>query len=116
MKTTWRRIKSLHHPNRSSPQMKLKVNDNIITDSSINASKFNTHFTELTPSFDAKDGAPILSDLISEAVHQGIYPDFLKFARVTPIHKSGSKLDFKNYRPISVFPFLNKVFERALRS
>ena len=50
---------------------------------------------------------PILSVLINEAVHQGVYPDFLKVARVTPIHKSGPKFDFKNYSPISVLPFLN---------
>ena len=37
-------------------------------------------------------------------------------ARVTPIHISSSKFDFKNYRPIPVLPFLNKVFERALHS
>ena len=58
--------------------------------------------------------APILSDLVNEVVHQDIYPDFLKVVRVTPIHKSGSKFDFKNCRPLSVLPFLNKVFERAL--
>ena len=39
--------------------------------------------------------APILSDLINEAVHQGIYPDFPKVARVTPFHMSRSKFDFK---------------------
>ena len=33
---------------------------------------------------------PILSNLINGAVHQGIYPDFLKVDRVTLIHKSGS--------------------------
>ena len=30
------------------------------------------------------------------------------------MHKSGSKFDYKNYRPKSILPFLNKVFERAL--
>ena len=60
--------------------------------------------------------APLLSDLINEAVSSGIYPDAFKTARVTPIHKSGPKFDVKNYRPISVLPFMNKVFERVLHT
>ena len=60
--------------------------------------------------------APVLSSLINEAVASGSYPNLFKVARVTLIHKSGYKLDFKIYRPISVLPFLNKVFERALQS
>ena len=30
--------------------------------------------------------APIFSDLINEAVYQGIYPNFFKVVRNTPIH------------------------------
>ena len=52
--------------------------------------------------------ARIPSDLINEAVHQGVYPDSLKVFRDTPIHKFRSKFDFKNYRPKSVLPFLNQ--------
>ena len=55
--------------------------------------------------------APILSDPINKAV-----PDFLKVVRATRIHKFGSKFDLKNYKPISVLPFLNEVFERAQHS
>ena len=45
--------------------------------------------------------ALILSELINETVHRGIYPDFFKVARVKPISKSGSQFDFENYTPIS---------------
>ena len=32
----------------------------------------------------------------------GIYPDKLKVAKVVPVFKKEDKLQFKNYRPISV--------------
>lgn len=44
----------------------------------------------------------------------GIFPDFLKIARVCPIHKEGHKHLLTNYRPVSVLPVLSKVFESAL--
>jgi len=72
------------------------------------------------PSFKLKNCAdiiaPILSDLINEAVKLVVHPDLLKIARVTAIHKSGSTFDMKNYRHISVLPFMNKVFDRALHT
>ena len=172
MKTTWRRINSVVRPNRVNPKLKLKVNDELVTDSTEIASTFNNHFSSVAQvlnanipnlpddptanvkrvrnsfvfldtdaeeiyniilSFKSKGApinevpscifrkiadiiAPVLSSLINEAVASGSYPNLFKVARVTPIHKAGSKFDFKNYRPISVLPFLNKVFERALHS
>ena len=50
MKTTRRCINSLLHPNRSKAHLKLKVNDDIKTDSSTLAAGFNTHFAEVAPS------------------------------------------------------------------
>ena len=32
----------------------------------------------------------------------GIFPDILKIAKVTPLHKKECKLNFQNYRPISL--------------
>ena len=40
------------------------------------------------------------------------YPDSLKIARVTPVHKAGSPCDMDNYRPISVLPTISKIFEK----
>jgi hypothetical protein len=58
--------------------------------------------------------SPILTDIFNLIMTMGIYPDCLKCARVTPIFKSGDKLNPLNYRPISVLKSLNKVFERLL--
>ena len=59
---------------------------------------------------------PVLASLFNESVTNGIFPACLKVARVVPIHKSGSKTEIKNYRPISTLPFIGKLFERLIHS
>ena len=42
------------------------------------------------------------------------FPDQLKMAKLFPIHKSGSKTDPANYRPISILPTVSKIFEKHI--
>ena len=58
--------------------------------------------------------APWLAKLINEYSVLGVFPDFLKMARVTPLFKSGDKSLCKNYRPISILSHIAKVFERLV--
>jgi len=44
----------------------------------------------------------------------GIFPDKLKTAIVTPIHKKGDHSVMSNYRPVSVLNAMSKVFERIM--
>ena len=44
----------------------------------------------------------------------GIFPDELKLASVVPIFKSGDSSKIYNYRPISIFPFFPKIYERLM--
>lgn len=44
----------------------------------------------------------------------GIVPQELKIAKVIPVFKSVSKKDLRNYRPISVLPFLSKILEKLV--
>lgn len=57
-----------------------------------------------------------LATCINEHLAKGIFPDALKIAKVTPIHKSGTKTDPNNYRPISVLPVISKIFEKVIYS
>ena len=41
----------------------------------------------------------------------GIFPDILKMACITPLHKSGSLDDVGNYRPITALPLLSKMLK-----
>ena len=60
----------------------------------------------------------IIADAIRRAfnysIENGIYPDILKVAKVTPVHKGGSQSDLGRYRPISVLSPINKIFESLL--
>ena len=58
--------------------------------------------------------APILTKLFNDSIRQGVFPDVLKIAHVVPIHKSGSKHKFSNYRPISILSSFSKIFEKCL--
>ena len=44
----------------------------------------------------------------------GIFPDYLKLSRVTPIFKKGSHADVSNYRPISITNPISKILERLM--
>ena len=44
----------------------------------------------------------------------GIFPDSLKIAKVTPVYKSGDNSSLSNYRPISVLPCFSKMLERIM--
>ena len=40
-----------------------------------------------------------------------MFPNSLKLADVTPLHKKGRKDLKENHRPVSILPTLSKVFE-----
>ena len=58
--------------------------------------------------------APILTKLFNIFVNMGVYPDSLKVAKVTPLHKKRDKTIDDNFRPISVLTQINKIFEKLI--
>ena len=52
--------------------------------------------------------------IFDDCVQNGLFPDSLKLADVTSLHKMEEKARKKNYRPVSVLPTVSKVFERLL--
>ena len=56
---------------------------------------------------------PIMK-LINTSFQMGIFPDKLKLARVTPIHKEGDTSIPSNFRPISSLPYISKLFEKCV--
>ena len=57
-----------------------------------------------------------LSKLVNQCFLIGIFPDILKIAKVTPLHKKESKLNYLNYRPISLLSVFNKIYEKLIYS
>ena len=50
----------------------------------------------------------MLTDCINNALFQGIFPDSLKLANITSIHKKDEATDKENYRPVSELPLFSK--------
>ena len=55
-----------------------------------------------------------LTYLINKSIKQGVFPDELKLAKVVPIFKTGDEQLVQNYRPISVLPFISKIYEKIV--
>lgn len=56
-----------------------------------------------------------LCQIYNKLFEQGIFPDNLKHGTVTPLYKGkGSKYEPLSFRPISVLPFLGKLYEKLL--
>ena len=49
---------------------------------------------------------------VNKSILTGRFPDQFKLAKVFPIHKTDSKSDPANFRPISILPAISKIFER----
>ena len=52
--------------------------------------------------------------IFNSSLENGIFPDIWKLARITPIFKSGVKMDVNNYRPIPVISVFSRTLERIV--
>ena len=55
-----------------------------------------------------------LSNRINECIDVNTFPECLKKATITPVHKKDSKLKVENYRPVSLLSNVSKIFEKIL--
>ena len=55
-----------------------------------------------------------LSKLINLCFETGEFPLMLKLAKVIPLHKKESVLNFLNYRPISLLSVFSKIYEKTI--
>ena len=58
--------------------------------------------------------SPTVSMLFNNSLSEGIFPECFKPAKIIPIFKSGDSNSTANYRPISMLPFLPKMFEKLM--
>ena len=52
--------------------------------------------------------------LINMLMSEGIVPDELEIAKIIPVHKSNTKDDNSNYRPISLLPSISKILGKVV--
>ena len=55
-----------------------------------------------------------LEIVFNKSIECGTFPDTMKLAEVVPLHKSKSRLEPGNYRPISLLPTISKILEKIL--
>ena len=67
-----------------------------------------------------KDGADVLGIPITQICNLSIklshFPKDCKVAKLKPLYKKGTKTDSKNFRPISLLPFVSKIFEKVIHN
>ena len=67
------------------------------------------------PTFLIKDCAfylaPVIQSLFNLILRTATFPKLWKISKITPIWKSGSKSDIKNYRPVALLSNFSKIFE-----
>ena len=67
-----------------------------------------------------KENADLFANFLyfsyNKAVSDCEFPKSFKNANVLPIYKEDSRLEEKNYRPISILPNLSKIYERIMYS
>ena len=56
--------------------------------------------------------APVPSNIYTNCIKAGSFPNALKLGKITPVYKKESKDDIKNYRPVSNLPIFGKIFEK----
>ena len=57
-----------------------------------------------------------IANIINLSQKTGKIPHEWKIAIVNPLHKSGDKSSYDNYRPISILPVISKIMEKAVNT
>ena len=58
--------------------------------------------------------AGFIAKYFNKCADKGVFPDDLKHADVTPIHKKKDKSDKTNYRPVSILLNTSKIYEKLI--
>ena len=58
--------------------------------------------------------SPQLTDIFNNSINTGQFPQELKLAEISPVHKKDDKTNKENYRPISNLPSVSKILERII--
>ena len=51
---------------------------------------------------------------LNRSIDDGEFPNNLKLADITPVHKKDDRTDKTNYRPVSILPAISKIYERII--
>ena len=80
-----------------------------------NSSGYDGGSTEILKLSGSQISKP-LAFIIDKSTKSGVFPERLKYAVITPLHKRGDVSDIANYRPISLLPAFSKILEKTMHS
>ena len=55
-----------------------------------------------------------LANIFNMSIDTACFPSSWKLGQVVPVHKKGNRVDYANYRPITLLPLLSKAMEHAI--
>lgn len=58
--------------------------------------------------------SPWLKRILILSFETGVWPEFWKLAKITPVHKGGEEHVLSKYRPVALLPVLSKVVEKVM--
>lgn len=85
-----------------------------INDLSLNSAAGPDQFPSILLKRCAEELSIPLTTLYNTSLGNGEFPDKLKYAKVTPIYKGGSRNEPKNYRPVALTTHISKVLEKII--
>ena len=60
--------------------------------------------------------ADLIINLYNLSIKLSTFPEKCKVAKLKSLYKKGSKLEPKNYRPISLLSLISKIFEKIVHN
>ena len=76
-----------------------------------------TQSTDIPTKF-IKENSDIFGNVVfrcyNNCIFYSIFPNSLKYAIITPVHKKGAKTSKDNYRPVSILSKISKIYERLM--
>ena len=78
----------------------------------------NSHGYDGIPMKILKVSTPFITSPLTytcnKSVSSGIFPSWLKFSEIKPLHKKGDRTDITNFRPVSLLTSYSKILEKVI--
>ena len=106
IKETVKIVSEFHFSSVSEASVRDKIN-------SLNKNKTST-YNNIPPKLLVRTSdiiAPVITSIYNTSKSKANFPDSLKLADITPVHKEDERTIKDNYRPISILPSISKIFE-----
>lgn len=128
-------FRSIYESNTDIPSATINQHKKFLTNQDVNLSELNVRYEDMfnqlrkldtrkgagpdgIPNLFLKNCAPGLTELIthifSKSLELDVFPATWKTSLISPIHKSGSRCEVSDYRPVCIQSSISKLFEKIV--